>query len=114
MSTRRLDDGEVAAAATRYVQGESVPPLAAELGVAPSTLYNRLHKAGVAIRLRGGASKPITPEVRAEIVTRRASGLSAIKIAKKFGVSRSTVYRVIGSRNAAARSGSRSRRGSKA
>ena len=105
----RLTEQIVTECRRRYAAGETTTVLAAEFGVEASTMSEAvtggtwawvpgaIPRGGRAYHRRGAAhpAAKLTPEVIQEILRRGAAGEYQRDIAARFGVSQSTVWRVI-------------------
>jgi len=87
--TRRLTlpDAQIVA---RYDAGEPVLQIAQAYGVSTPVIYTRLREHGRSIR------RPrLSPEGRVRVLALYESGLSSVAAARKMGISRSTVRKVV-------------------
>jgi transposase-like protein len=73
---------------TSYQAGATTRQLAQHYGVCKTNIENLLHRANVPMR-----NQPLTPNQVSEAIQLRAQGLSTYKIAERFGVVQSTVWR---------------------
>jgi integrase len=78
-----------------YEAGATTRQLAKDHGVSKGNIEHLLHQAGVRMR-----NQPLTPEQIREAAHLHAQGLSTYKIAERFGVVQSTVWRALRSRSA--------------
>jgi len=78
-----------------YSQGCSLNSVARQLGCCVETVRYNLKIAGISRRLRGGHSKMMTDEIRAEIIQYYHEGLSQEAIGKKLGYSQTKISAVI-------------------
>ncbi|MBE4790334.1 helix-turn-helix domain-containing protein [Streptomyces caniscabiei] len=87
--TRRFDlpDAEITA---RYDAGESVLPIAEAYGVSTPVIYRILREQGRTLRL-----PRTTPQQRDAVVALYQTGLSDTEVAKRLGLSRTTVRKIV-------------------
>ena len=74
-----------------YESGMTLTQLGEKYGVSYKTIVARLRENGVKIRPRGGKKRIYLP--MKEIISEYQSGLSALKLAEKYGVAFNTIYR---------------------
>jgi len=82
----RLQASAKADIVARYEAGETSTALAAEYGVAKSTVLNLLRSAGVAVR-----RQPLTPQQVSEAARLYDSGLSLSQVAERLSVNQETM-----------------------
>lgn len=86
----RLPASTKAEIVARYEAGETSTALAAEYGVAKSTVLNLLRTSGAAVR-----RQPLTPEQVSEAVRLYESGLSLSEVAERLQVNQETMRMAI-------------------
>jgi DNA-binding MurR/RpiR family transcriptional regulator len=75
--------------ADRYLAGETIVSLAADLGVNPSTIHRRLTAEGVKLRGRPDrerVARKLTPKARERITAQHAAGRSVRQITADLGL----------------------------
>lgn len=82
----RLSDTDRTIVATRYAAGETSTALAAEYGVAKSTILRLLRESRVVVR-----RQPMTPEQVSEAARLYESGLSLSQVAAQLSVNQETM-----------------------
>lgn len=97
-SVRRFDDACIRALHARYMDGESLATLGAEVQLDPSALRRRFSRLelSLVVRQRGPAAFTLTPEQRDEVVAARGAGQSWDAIAAGMGCSRKTLALAVG------------------
>lgn len=98
---RTLAHADVQRTVEVYERGLTLREVAAELGIADTTVRYRLEQAGIHLRDRSEAAlispnmRRLPAEKQAEIVAHYQRGANQIEVAELTGVSRATVYNVL-------------------
>jgi Mor family transcriptional regulator len=89
-----------------YLQGWSVPDLAARYSITDKRIYYVLKKGGIALRPRVGIGKVLSVAQEDDIVAAYQRGGDAVQLATRYGVGSTTVYAVLTRHGVARRSNS--------
>lgn len=92
---RYLPPEQEAEVCRRYEDGESTPELAKTFGVSEATIRTIRKRNGIDRRTIGESKRSLNPEQDAEVCSRYEDGESTIELGKAFGVTDSTIGRIL-------------------